>query len=121
MYKIVNFKFNDVCTDDNGVYINSRSTKQMYHVHLDKRNMNVSSDIVHGQNGIYYYNRSGSCSYERVTVPLLFHFTKDMSTFSKFALEMMSVDRNIARLKKVGTDMDEAIHNGFKAVFPDVN
>ena len=50
----------------------------------------------------------------------MFHFTKDKSTFSRFALEMMAVDSNIRHLKKVGTNMDESIYNGVKAVIPEV-
>ena len=51
---------------------------------------------------------------------LMFNFTKDKSTFSRFALEMMAVDSNISNLKKVGTDMDESIYNGVKPVIPEV-
>ena len=52
--------------------------------------------------------------------PLIFHFTKDKSTFSGFGLEMMKVYSNINHLKKVGTEMDESIYNGAVAVIPEV-
>ena len=32
----------------------------------------------------------------------------------------MAVDSNISHLKKIGTDMDELIYNGVKAVIPEV-
>ena len=44
--------------------------------------------------------------------PLMFQFTKD---FSHLALEMMAVDSTIM----VGTDMNESIYNGVKAVIPE--
>lgn len=40
---ILNSKFNDACCDDNGAYINSRSTKKMYHVDFDRSKNEVSS------------------------------------------------------------------------------
>ena len=52
--------------------------------------------------------------------PLIFHFIKDKSTLSHFALEMMTVDSNISHLKKIGMDMDESIYNSVKAVIPEV-
>ena len=51
---------------------------------------------------------------------LMLHFAKHKSTFSRFALETMAVDSNISHLKKLGTDMDESIYNGVKAVIPEV-
>ena len=51
----------------------------------------------------------------------MFHFTKDKSSFSHFALEMMAFDSNINHPKKVGTDMDESIYNDVKDVIPEVN
>lgn len=53
--------------------------------------------------------------------PLLFHFTKDAATFTRFALEMMAIDPAIALLEKIGTDMDIAILNGIKSAIPKVN
>ena len=50
----------------------------------------------------------------------MFHFTKEKSSFSHFALEMMAFDSNINHLKKVGTDMDESIYNDVKDVIPEV-
>ena len=52
--------------------------------------------------------------------PLIFYLSKDQSTFSNFALEMMAFDSNISLLAKVGTNMDESIHNGVKTVIPEV-
>ena len=50
--------------------------------------------------------------------PLMFHFTKDESTFTRFALEMMALNASISRVKKIGVDMEEAIFNGINAVIP---
>ena len=52
--------------------------------------------------------------------PLKFHFTKDKSTFSRFVLKMVPVHSNFSDLKKSGTNMDESIYNGVKAVIPEV-
>ena len=50
----------------------------------------------------------------------MFHFTKDKSTFSCFALEKVAIDSNISHLKMVGTNMDESVYNVVKAVIPAV-
>ena len=52
--------------------------------------------------------------------PLLFHFTKDESTFNRFVLEMMAMDLRVSQLKKIGIDMDDAIYNGIKSIIPNV-
>ena len=52
--------------------------------------------------------------------PLMFHFTKDKSTFSCFGLEKMAIDSNISHLTMVGTNMDESVYNVVKAVIPAV-
>ena len=50
--------------------------------------------------------------------PLLFHFTKDESTFTRFALEMIALDPEVINIKKIGSDMEKAIYNGVKAIIP---
>ena len=50
---------------------------------------------------------------------LIFQFTKDKSTLSRFALEMMEIDSSISHLKKVGTNMNESVYNGVKVVIPE--
>ena len=52
--------------------------------------------------------------------PLIFHFTKDDSTFNRFILEMMAMDIGISKLKKIGVDMEIAIYNGIKSIIPTV-
>ena len=70
MYTILSEKIDDGYTDDNGAYLNSRITKRMYHMDIDKKSMAVSSHVVHQERGAYYYNqRCGGCAYERVVVP----------------------------------------------------
>ena len=50
---------------------------------------------------------------------LIFQFTKDKSTLSRFALEMMEIDSSISHLKKVGTNMNESVYHGVKVVIPE--
>ena len=50
--------------------------------------------------------------------PRLFHFTKDESTFTRFALEMIALDPEVINIKKIGSDMEKAIYNGVKAIIP---
>ena len=52
--------------------------------------------------------------------PSLFHFTKDQSTFARFALELQACNSEIRKLKKVGLDMEDAIFQGIKHFFPDI-
>ena len=52
--------------------------------------------------------------------PSLFHFTNDDNTFSGFCIELLGCDQEVAGLKKVGVDMEDAIFNGVEAVFPKV-
>ena len=42
-----------------------------------------------------------------------FHFRKVESAFSHFFFEMVSLDPEIIDLEKIGTDLDNAIYNGF--------
>ena len=70
MYAILSAKIDDAYTNDNRAYLNSRGTKRMYHVDTDKKNMTVSSHVVHQEVGVYYYNQCcGDRAYERVVVP----------------------------------------------------
>lgn len=49
--------------------------------------------------------------------PSLLHFTKDQSTFTRFALELQACDRDIRNFKKAGLDLEDAIFQGFKQLF----
>ena len=70
MYTILSEKIDDACTDDNGAYLNSRSTKRMYHVNIDKKSMTVLSQVVHQEGDTYYFiQRCGGRAYEYVVVP----------------------------------------------------
>ena len=55
--------------------------------------------------------------------PLIFHFTKDVKTFTRFAVEMIAMNPVImSELKKVGgDDMEYAIFNGIKKVIQNVS
>ena len=67
MYTILKANFSDVCADDNGAYTNSRSTKKKYNVNIDRKRNAVTSQVVHNENGYYYYNRrTFQNNYERV-------------------------------------------------------
>ena len=70
MCTILSKKIDDACTDDNGAYLNSRSTKRMYHVNIDKKSMTVLSQVVHQEGDAYYFiQRCGGRAYEYVVVP----------------------------------------------------
>ena len=70
MYVILSDKIDDRYTYDNGTYLNSRSTKRMYHVDIDEKSVAVSSHFLHQEGGAYYYNqRCGGRAFERVVVP----------------------------------------------------
>ncbi len=47
--------------------------------------------------------------------PVMLHFTKDDSTFRRFALEMVNTDSAVRDLQVIGTDMEAAIYNGLKS------
>ena len=71
MYTIHCSKIEDVLADDNGAYLNSRSTSKKYHVIIDRVKNSISATIVHKDNGENYYcnERSGGHSYKKVPVP----------------------------------------------------
>ena len=54
------------------------------------------------------------------TGPVMFHFSKDDSTFRRFCAELVSANPSVANLKKVGVDMEAAIFNGFKSILPNL-
>ena len=51
---------------------------------------------------------------------MMFHFTKHDETFMGFALELFTSHPEILNLKCIGVDLESAIFNGFKAVFPNL-
>ena len=53
--------------------------------------------------------------------PVLFHFTKDDQTFTRFALELQASYPETRKLKKIGVDMEDAIFNGVQSLFSDVS
>ena len=53
--------------------------------------------------------------------PTLFHFTKDESTFSRLALELIDAEPKLVDLKFIGVDLEEAITEGMKRIIPNVN
>ena len=70
MYTILSEKIVDAYAYDNRAYMNSRSTKKMYQMDIDKKSMTVSSHVVYQEGGSYYYNqRFGGCVTECVVVP----------------------------------------------------
>lgn len=69
MYTILESKFNDVCTDDNGAYKNSRRTKKVYHLNIDRSRNAITSQGVHEHEGDFYCNvRGKGNTYDRVLV-----------------------------------------------------
>ena len=51
--------------------------------------------------------------------PTLLHFTKDTQTFTQFALEIQVCNPETRGIKKIGVDMEDAIYNGVKILFPE--
>ena len=53
--------------------------------------------------------------------PALLLFTKDESSFSRLALEMLAIKSEIVNLRKIGGDMEDPIFNGMKAIFKELH
>ena len=51
--------------------------------------------------------------------PTLLHFTKDTRTFTQFALEIQACNPEKRGIKKIGFDLEDAIYNGVKILFPE--
>ena len=52
--------------------------------------------------------------------PCLFHMKKGSETFSRFALDMVVSSPGLKNPSFLGTDMEKAMFDGFKRVFPDL-
>ena len=69
MYTILKSKFDDVCSDDNGAYKTSGTTKQLFYLKIDRSKNTIVSKGVHLHNGHFYYNvRGAGNKYRRVGV-----------------------------------------------------
>ena len=53
--------------------------------------------------------------------PIMLHFSKDKETFGRFALELLAASPDLKELKTIGVDLESAIFNGFKNIFPDLS
>ena len=51
--------------------------------------------------------------------PTLLHFTKDTQTLTGFALEIQVFNPDARGIKKIGVNMEDAIYNGVKIIFPE--
>ena len=51
--------------------------------------------------------------------PTLLHFTKNAQTFTRFALEIQVCNTETKGIKKTGVDMEDAIYNRVKKIFPE--
>ena len=51
--------------------------------------------------------------------PTLLHFTKDTQTLTGFALEIQAFNPDARGIKKIGVNMEDAIYNGVKIIFPE--
>ena len=95
-------KIDDVYTDDNGAYLNSRNTKRMYHVDIDKKSMTVLSRVVHQEEGAYYYNQlCDGRAYEREVIP-----ENEVYFFERYFREstiIPGVERMVVRAKSIPT------------------
>ena len=56
----------------------------------------------------------------RIYRSVIFHFTKDEITFSRFALEMLATDPSLIFIKKTEVDVEEASLNGMKHFLPKI-
>ena len=53
--------------------------------------------------------------------PSLLHMKKSAETFSRFALDMVVSTPGLKPPTFLGTDLEKAMYDGFKKVFPDLN
>ena len=98
MYTILESKFNDVCADDNGAYRNSRSTKKLYHLKIDRSRNAIISKGVHEHNGDFYCNvRGKGNTYNRVSVDKCDIWT--LERYYRVNKSISGLDRMIARVK----------------------
>ena len=51
----------------------------------------------------------------------MFQFWKNEKTFERFALELISANSKLKRLKEIGVDLESAIFNDFSNIIPTVN
>ena len=82
--------------------MNSRNTKRMYHVDIDKKSMTALSRVVHQEEGAYYYNqRCDGRAYEREVVP-----ENEVYFFERYFREstiIPGVERMVVRAKSIPT------------------
>ena len=106
MYAILSAKIDDAYTNDNGAYLNSGGTKRMYQVDTDKKNLTVSSHVVHQEVGVYYYNQCcGDRAYERVVVP-----ESEVYFLERYYIEDKSIpglERMVVRCNSISTQSCE--------------
>lgn len=106
MYTILNHKFNDVCSDDNGAYRNSRSTKKIYQVSINKASKALLSKTIHeGHSGFYYNQRKGGHSYDKINVS-----EEEVFILERYYRECKSVPglkRMVARVKAMNNSLYE--------------
>ena len=79
------------------------------------------TDVIFGsQIPSYHYQRSVRTNTRKHPVflgPLFFHFTKDVTTFPQFALEI-KLHVITKDIRKVGGDLEKVIWQGLKQIFP---
>jgi len=106
LYTILNTKFNDVCADDNGAYLNSRSTKKLYCLNIDRMNNEVSAQTVHKGDGYLYCNqRNSGNSYDQLPVK-----ESDVWLLERYYRENKSIPalkRMVVRVKAFDNSMYE--------------
>ena len=106
MYTILENKFDDVCADDNGAYKNSRSTKKLYHLKIDRSINVITSQGVHEYNGNFYCNvRGRGNNYERVLVDK--RDVWSLERYYRINKSIPGLSRMIARVKAVDSPKHE--------------
>ena len=69
---------------------------------------------------LYFWKRLTSSGVHPVyPCPTLLHFTKDTQTFTRFALEIQACNPETRGTKKFGVDIEDAIYNWVKIIFPE--
>ena len=108
IHTILSEKIDYVYKDDNGVYLNSRSSKRMYHMDIDKKSITVSSHVVHQEGCAYYYNqRCGGRAYDHTVVP-----EREFYFLERYYRESKSIPvlkRMVVRAKSISTQSYEKL------------
>ena len=121
MYTILSKNIDDAYTDANGAYLNSRSTKTVYDLDIDKKSMTVLWHVLYQEEGTYYYNqRYGGRAYELAVVPE--NGAYFLERYYRESKSIPGLKRMVVRAKSISTQSYEkrcCIVYSRKSVFRD--